>query len=506
MSTSADKIKALKAYLLAGLAGAIAPLSLSPLDLWPLALVSVFLLLLVLENTTARQAAGLGWIYGLGFFGVGASWVYVSINVYGNTGGLFAAFLTLLFVAGLALLFALQGWLYQAYFSGRSRALGFAACWVLFEWLRSWLLTGFPWLYLGYAHINTWLAGLAPVLGVLGVSFAVVLIAGLLYELFLIWHLPKTIKARHFTVILLLFVLLGAGPQALRNTEWVHRVPGQDVEIALVQANIDQNLKFDPAYITEGLNLHAGLSSALWTYDVVIWPETAIPLLYQRATAELAYFDRLASENESTLLSGILFREDQRIYNSITALGNGSGIYHKQKLVPFGEYVPLTGLMEPLLKIFELPMSSLAAGPGEQDLLQASGHQLAAYICYEVVYPDFVRRQAYLADFLVTISNDTWFGASFGPLQHLQMAAMRALENGRYMVRATSNGVSAFIDEKGRIIRQTEQFEIATLSGSVPVFVGRTPFSYWGSLPIVLLSLFVLGLICLFRHKKIQYP
>ena len=225
-------------------------------------------------------------------------------------------------------------------------------------------------------------------------------------------------------------------------------------------------------------------------------------MVYQRATTELAYFDQLAKENNSALISGILYREDNRIYNSITALGNGRGVYHKQKLVPFGEYVPLAGMMESVLKIFSLPMSSLAAGPANQSLLQASGYFLAAYICYEVVYPDFVRKQAHQADFLVTISNDTWFGASFGPLQHLQMAAMRALENGRYMVRATSNGVTAFINEKGQIVSQTEQFEIATLSSSVPIFRGRTPFSYWGSWPIVLFSLLILCLLGSLKYAK----
>tara|TARA_R110000824_G_scaffold7892_4_gene35866 strand:- start:98954 stop:100474 length:1521 start_codon:yes stop_codon:yes gene_type:complete len=502
MSLNADNIKTLKAYLLAGFAGAIAPLSLSPVDFWPLALVSVFLLLLLLENTGSRQAAWLGWCYGLGFFGLGASWVYVSINVYGNASGMFAAFLTLIFVAGLALLFTLQCWLYQRYFAGIYRAFGFAACWVLFEWLRSWLLTGFPWLYLGYAHNDTWLAGLAPVLGVMGISFAVVLISGLLFDLYQFRIHQKTIKVRHFALTLLLFTLLGVGPLSLHNIDWVSRIPNRDAEVALVQANIDQDLKFDPAYISEGLNLYMGLSDPLWDADIVIWPETAIPLIYQRAEAELAYFDQLARESSSSLVSGILYREDRRIFNSITALGNGEGVYHKQKLVPFGEYVPLSGLMDPLLQIFNLPMSSLSAGPANQPLLQASGYQLAAYICYEVVYPDFVRKQAYQADFLVTISNDTWFGASFGPLQHLQMAAMRALENGRYMVRATSNGVTAFINEKGQIISQTEQFEIATLSSIVPAFSGRTPFSYWGSLPIVLFSLFVLGLISFIKFRK----
>ena len=504
MSQRASKISTIKTYLPALLAGALAPLSLSPIDFWPAAVISVFFLLLILEKTLALQAAKLGWVFGLGFFGVGASWVYVSINVYGNASGIFAAFLTAVFVAALALLFALQCWFYQRYFAGLQRALGFAACWVLFEWLRSWLFTGFPWLYLGYGHINTLLANLAPVLGVLGISFAVTLASGMLYEIFLIWRKEKLWLSKQLALYEIKLLLLGISIFFLGSFTWVEEAQNYSADIALVQANLDQNLKFDPAYIGEGLNLYNGLSTTLWENDIVIWPETAIPLLYQRADAELAYFDRLARENNSSLVTGILYREDSQIYNSMTALGNGSGVYHKQKLVPFGEYVPFAGIMESVLQIFSLPMSSLAAGPNDQALLEASGFSMASYICYEVVYPDFVRKQAHMADFLVTISNDTWFGSSFGPLQHLQMAAMRALENGRYMVRATSNGVTAFINEKGQIVDRTNQFEIATLENTVPIFRGRTPFSYWGSWPIVLFSLLILAIIAGFKRIKSQ--
>ncbi len=209
MSQRASKISTIKTYLPALLAGALAPLSLSPIDFWPAAIISVFFLLLILEKTLALQAAKLGWVFGLGFFGVGASWVYVSINVYGNASGIFAAFLTAVFVAALALLFALQCWFYQRYFAGLQRALGFAACWVLFEWLRSWLFTGFPWLYLGYGHINTLLANLAPVLGVLGISFAVTLASGMLYEIFLIWRKEKLWLSKQLALYEIKLLLLG---------------------------------------------------------------------------------------------------------------------------------------------------------------------------------------------------------------------------------------------------------------------------------------------------------
>lgn len=505
MSRLRDRIKPRIPACLALLAGALVPLSLSPFGFWPLGLLSVFILLFTLQNSSPVQAARRGWCYGFGFFGIGASWVYVSINVYGNASGFFAGFLTLLFVGGLAILFSLQCWLYQRFFSQARPALGFAALWVLFEWLRSWLFTGFPWLYLGYGHVTSWLHPLAPVLGVMGISFAVVLLAGMFYELLSTWRQQLVFQPLQYAVYGVFLLLFGVTVFLLDRFTWVEAIPERQADVALVQANIDQNLKFDPNYLNDGLNLYASLSDPLWENDIVIWPETAIPMLYQRAGSVLTYFDQQARTYDSSLVSGILFREENRTYNSITALGNGSGVYHKQKLVPFGEYVPLTGLMEPLLSLFSLPMSSLSAGAKQQELLQASGFTLASYICYEVVYPDFVRQQAWQADFLVTISNDTWFGASIGPLQHLQMAAMRALENGRYMVRATSNGVTAFIDEKGHIIAQAPQFEVATLSESVPVFRGRTPFSRWGSWPIILMSAAVLALIAL-KKSRVNGP
>jgi apolipoprotein N-acyltransferase len=194
------------------------------------------------------------------------------------------------------------------------------------------------------------------------------------------------------------------------------------------------------------------------------------------------------------LLTGIFYRSELGLHNSIAVVGNGSGFWHKQKLVPFGEYVPFHELIDNLLQLFVLPLSSLAPGPSDQPLLNAAGLRIAPFICYEVVYPDFARSIGRDADLLVTVSNDTWFGASFGPLQHLQMAAMRARELGRYMVRATNNGVSAFINARGEVVAETAQFKAETLQGSVVVYEGMTPFGRWGSWPVWLLCIVSIAL------------
>ncbi|MDH4041784.1 MAG: apolipoprotein N-acyltransferase, partial [Gammaproteobacteria bacterium] len=172
-------------------------------------------------------------------------------------------------------------------------------------------------------------------------------------------------------------------------------------------------------------------------------------------------------------------------FNSVIAVGQGEGVYHKQHLVPFGEYVPLERQLRGLIAFFDLPMSAFSSGPPDQPPLRAGAYRVAPFLCYEVVYPELVARSARNSDLLLTISNDSWFGKSIGPLQHLQMAQMRALENGRYMIRGTNNGVSAIIDQRGQIVARTDQFVEATLTGDVEVMLGNTPFGTFGVTPVI---------------------
>ena len=491
---------------LALLSGAIGPLAFSPNHIWLIGFISVMGLFVALKHATPRQGTITGWFFGLGFFGVGASWVFVSINIYGNASEMFAGFLTFLFVAGLALLFSLQCWLIQRFFNCSFYLFSFAALWVLGEWFRGWFLTGFPWLYMGYPHTASSFSGLAPIFGVMGISMVVAITGAGFGEMFLTWH--RHIERQAYSVartyiptgLFFLWVIAGLSGKI----SWVDPVEDAVIEVGIVQANIDQGQKFDNTFIQQNLDLYDELSTPLWDADVIVWPETAIPYIAGRAGSMLNYFSSQASNNNATLVTGIFGETDEGLHNSITSLGNGSGIYHKQKLVPFGEYVPMRFLFSTLLQIFDLPMSSLEKGPTEQTMLSADGYSFSPFICYEVVYPDFVRRNAKNADFLVTISNDTWFGASWGPLQHLEMAAMRALENGRYMVRATNNGVSAIINEKGVILSRTEQFRAEVLLGEVQVFSGRTPFSYWGSWPILLICISILYLVRKFSDPALK--
>lgn len=471
------------------LAGVLATLSFSPLDLWACGLLSAALLYALLQHQTPRAAAWLGWCYGLGWFGVGTSWIYVSISVYGNAGAVLAGGITLLFVVVLALYFALFGWVWRRCGARRLPLAGFAACWVLMEALRGWLFTGFPWLQLGAAHVTTPFSGFAPLAGVLGTSFVLALLAAAIAELMLrLWRQPQLLTLAR-TPLPTLILLIAAAAWVSNGIDWVQPRDAAPVRVGIVQGNIPQGRKFDAAYLTSIIDTYDVLSAPLWQNDVVLWPETALPVWQQDAGHILDYFSAQAGDYSSTLVTGIFSTDaDGNSMNSITVLGEGSGTWHKQKLVPFGEYVPLRSVLSNLLQLFALPMSSLQPGPAQQPLLDVAGHPVAAFICYEVVYPDFVARHGGAADFLVTISNDTWFGSSWGPPQHLQQAALRARELGRYMLRATNDGISAIIDERGQVLQRTEQFKADILQGELLLFDGRTPFARWGSLPLLLLA------------------
>ena len=433
----------------------------------------------------------------MGLFGSGASWVYVSIHVHGNASVALAALLTLLFCAGLALLHAVQAWVYARFIRmlPGGMLLGFASLWVLGEWLRSWLLTGFPWLYLGYAHADTWLAGWAPITGVFGLSFAVVFCATCL---FLAWRSRQTATLVSYTGLL---AMLWGGGLMLRPIEWVAPAAERPLAVAVYQPNIALEKKWDRRYYRQILARYEQAIRPSFERDLVLWPESAIPRVFDEASDFFTRIDRRANLSDTALITGIPTRDGQRrYYNSTVALGQGSGQYDKQRLVPFGEYVPLESWLRGLIDFFDLPMSNFSPGAPDQGPLQAANHRVAPLICYEVAYPDLAARAARRAELLITVSNDSWFGRSIGPLQHLQMARMRALENGRYLLRGANSGVSAIIDHRGQITARTEQFVEATLLGEAQVMLGHTPFTSFGSLPLLTaLSLLLGSMAVLYR-------
>ena len=482
---------------LALVAGALVTLSLAPYNFWPLAIVSTGLLAWLLKDLSPSQTLLRGWFYGLGLFGSGSSWVYVSIHVYGYASAPLAAFLTIAFCCGLGLFCSIPCYLYGRFVRDcpGGQHLGFAAVFVLGEWWRSWFLTGFPWLYLGYGHLETPLAGWAPLSGVYGISFIVALSGA---TLSLALSNKQLIRSQWS-----LLAALWLGGAVLQTIDWT-QAKGEPLKVAMVQANIPQQEKWRPENYQPTLDLYRNTSARLWAEnDLVIWPEAAVPAFYQRAEYWMKSIDRIAKANDATLITGIPWyqagetKEDGKRYNSIVGLGKGSGVYFKQRLVPFGEYVPLENILKSTLEFFELPLSNFSAGSSDQQGIKAGDITLAPFICYEVVYPELVSSWLPQADMLITISNDAWFGKSIGPLQHLQMAQMRALESGRTMLRSTGTGVTAIINQRGQIVARGEQFKQTVVKGEAQVFAGATPFALTGSRPILLACL-ALCLACIF--------
>ena len=486
--------------LLALIAGLLFPLAFAPYDLWPLLFVSVAAGFWCQQQAaTGKEAFLRGWLYGLGMFGFGVSWVHVSMNDYGYMPLWMAIPFTAIFAAFLALFYGLTFSL--SWRLGRS-ALVFSGVWLLLDWLRGWLLTGFPWLYAGYALIDTPLASLAPLGGVWLLTLATVLLSATLIQL----RQPGTLRWVAAGLSVLVLIAATAG----HFLTFTH-ANGPEQKVALVQGNIPQDLKWQISMRDETRRIYHELTREIPADTLVLWPESAMTEFYQTITDFIEDEGKQLADRNGALITGIPWRSvsDTGITyrNSIAAIPlrdneNGSErVYHKQKLVPFGEYVPMQSLIRGLIPFFDLPMSGFTPGDPSQPNLQAMGHTVAPFICYEILYPQLVASRSHDADVLVTISNDAWFGTSAGPLQHFQMARLRALETGRWLLRGTNNGVTAVIDHQGRIVDALPQFERDVLYSQYQPRTGITPFMALGVWPWLVLSVLLLLPAMLGRGK-----
>lgn len=487
-------------------AGGLMTLSFAPFSYWPTGLVSLTLFawlnLYAADTGRLGKRAGfwLAFCFGLGLFASGGSWVYVSITDFGGSSMALGLLLTGGFVAILAAILALP-FLLIGRFTGNplSFGLAFPALWFLSEWLRTWLFTGFPWLFAGYAHIDTWLSGWAPVLSVYGIGLLLALSAAVI-ALLAARKLPLRQQRANLALLIVAALTWPAGA-LLSHVEWTER--GQEITVGLVQANIPQEKKWLPEFRGETISRYQEGTRELASQnvDVIIWPEAALPLLYSQAPNLMQALQRNAEQTGIDLISGILYDRIETpengaprrlVHNSAAVFGRSPHVYHKRHLVPFGEYVPLEDWLRGTIEFFDLPTSFIRPGPDEQQPLLAAGAGWAPLICYEIVYPALVAESALTSDILLTISNDAWFGASIGPLQHMQMAQMRALETDRYLVRATNTGVTAIVDPHGRITERLPQFERAIMTGKVAARSGATPFmllGLWGMLALVVAML-----------------
>lgn len=465
--------------------GGLFPLSMAPVFWWPLGLLSIAVLAwFLLHATTPRQAFGSAWWYGLGKFGAGVSWVYVSMNQFGGTSAPLAVLMVFVFAGGLALLPALWFFIRHKCFGQHLFWLSFPAIWFLAEWSRSWLMTGFPWLYAGDGHLYSWLSGWIPIIGSLGISWLLALTASLVLMAIL-----------RRSVLYLAGLLLWPIGLLLQPIAWTNT--SGELTVSAVQGNIPQNVKWAPEMLNTTVQIYTDETDTLWQSDLILWPETAIPMLLEQFQPYLDTLSALATQHQTGLMTGIVYRHPEghplagEYHNSIVSAGLAAGLYHKQKLVPFGEFVPFEEQIRGLIPFFNLEMSSFLSGPPNQPLLtvekQGTQHHLAPYICYEIAYPLLVADMAKHSEMLITVSNDAWFGDSLGPKQHMALAQLRARETGRYLLRSTNTGITALVDHMGHIVAQLPAGKRASLTGKALLKQGQTPFMMFGLFPVIIL-------------------
>ncbi|NWG86722.1 MAG: apolipoprotein N-acyltransferase [Hydrogenophilaceae bacterium] len=470
------RLTALAHLILPAALGALSVAGFAPWSWFPLPILSLAGLYYIARTDTVRAAAYKGFAFGLGWFGAGVSWVYVSLHDFGMMPLPMAVVATVLFCAFLALFPALTMALTARLGRAQTwRALTVApALWLLSEWLRGWVFTGFPWLALGYSQVPASpLAGYAPLLGVYGVSGLAALTASALA------------LRRGWPLLLVLAIWLGGW--ALQSVEWTRPV-GPSLTVSLVQGNVAQEMKFRPEKRLETLQDYLRLAQASPSRLIVL-PETALPMFLDDAPS--AYLELLqwhARSRGGDLLLGVPERlADGRYFNSVISLGQSpTQTYRKQHLVPFGEFVPWG--FGWIVDYLHIPLSDFSRGDKAQAPMAVAGQKVAVDICYEDAFGEEIIRALPEATLLVNVSNDAWFGDSFSPWQHLQIAQMRALEAGRPMLRANNTGITAVIDAKGRVSAQLEPFVQGVLHGQSQGHQGLTPYARFGNWPAVLLA------------------
>jgi apolipoprotein N-acyltransferase len=468
-------------WLAVGL-GALQSLAFAPFAVAPLGAACLGALWWLWRGTSPRRAAATGFAFGAGLFLAGTYWLYTSIHGFGKAPPALAILLMLGLVAIMGCYSAGLGWLVTRTAPDRPLPKLLAALpagWVLMEWLRGWLLSGFPWLAVGYSHLDTPLAGYAPVVGIYGVSLAVALTAGLVLA-------ALEVRGPVRALLLAALAALWAGGALLGRVEWT-RPSGTPLSVAIVQGAIPQDLKWQEDNRAHTLEVYRSMTQQALGARLIVWPEAALPILYHEAVPFLASLYRDAQAHGSDLVLGLLRYDFERreFRNGLVALGAEEEWYYKRRLVPFGEFFPVPGFVRAWMRLKSLAYVDFLAGARDQPALDAAGQKLGATICYEDAFA--VEQLAVLkeATLLVNVSNDAWFGDSTAPHQHLQIARMRALEAGRWLIRATNNGVSALIDPHGRIVVETRQFVPQVLTGSVVPHVGRTPYAYVRNWPVL---------------------
>ncbi len=474
--------------------GCLVTLGFAPFG-WSLLLPIVLVpFLYICLTNSPRDSARHGFWFGFGMFLTGTYWIYISVAVFGQA----PTWIALLLMLGLVLLMSfylwITAWLISRLTHGEPWFLLVVApaAWVIVEWARGWLITGFPWMSLGYSQVDSALAGWAPILGVYGVSALIVLCTAAI----LVAIMTRGWQQMIAVGIVLLPVLAGAG---LRTVDW-SEPDGEPLTATIIQGGVSQDKKWLIEQFQPTLDFYRSETRKAAGSDIVVWPEVAIPAASDRVEGYILGLESDSRINEQTILFGILERVTDRTikpktYNAIIAVnGEERQAYRKRHLVPFGEYFPVPATVREWMRMMSLPHSDLTAGDDPQPLIHTlGGVELAVAICYEDAYG---AEQLYAmpdAGILINVSNDAWFGGSIAAHQHMEIARMRSLEVGRHTIRATNTGISAFIGPKGEVLETGEQFVPVTMTRSVQPYKGATPYSSAGNGLVLGLAFLIVG-------------
>ncbi|MEP7157170.1 MAG: apolipoprotein N-acyltransferase [Betaproteobacteria bacterium] len=498
--------------------GALAVPAFAPLYWWPLALVSLLILFVAWQHAaSAWRIFACGFFWGLGVFTTGVSWIYVSLHVYGSMPAILAGLATFLFCCYLSLYPALAGILYR-WFSRRftpQPLIGLLvlmpACFVIFEYLRGWVVSGFPWLTIGYSQtpggfIGAPLAGYAPLLGMFGITWLLALSVSL--GMLLLRSSPGIFVSRRGRIAtgIALFAMWGAGA-LLQAYPWSENA-GPPLKVALLQGNVEQNLKWrDDQRLPTLANYFEQVKST--QAKLIVMPETALPDFLERIPSD--YLDALKQHAIGTggdIVMGapVIDRAADRntpphLANSAISIGtSATQRYDKRHLVAFGEFVP--PMLSWVYRWLKIPLSDFSPPEGAPLPMNIAGHTVAINICYEDAFGAEIAWQLPDAALLVNISNMAWFGDSLAPWQHAQMSQMRAMETGRWMLRATNTGATAAINEKGVVLKSLPGFTRGVLEVDAQPLKGATPYSRWRDTPVLLILIACLLLSYLLREKS----
>lgn len=431
-----------------------------------------------------KHALLCGWLFGFACWLAGIHWIYFSIHTFGGAPASLSLLITLLFAAALGLLQMLMA---GAWYGLRTDnkyldcLLLFPSCWLLFEWVKSWLLTGLPWLDIGVTALSSSMAGWLPLVGVLGTGALLTLMSSCLVLI----EIPKVggqsfrqvlalVFSKKYWLLLSPVLILLLGGATLKQIQWVQD-SGQRIDVRVVQSHLNafERWAADGSGLQRSFNEHMRGTEA--DERLILWSETSLPVRDSQPNIAvwLKKMEQQFASRGQTLAAGILHEQDGKIYNAVRLIGLDQGYYLKSRLVPFGEFTP--ALFKPLSRFFSFPESALHPAAPPNQLLTVGDIPLAIAICYEIAYAQQVLPQAAKAGLILTTSNDSWFGRSIGPWQHLQIAQARAAESRRWVLRSTNGGIGAAIDEQGRIVQQLKPFEADALSAHAPVLTGTTP-------------------------------